>query len=107
MVYEYVLLSKLCGRAGRGGLESRAHIFYSSKQKKIDAKVKEFCVSKENCRRQAMLKCVGDDEVITRRGALCCDSCSDLDSIGSRLRFEDKAVHVYANVLDQKRQVTL
>ena len=88
-----MLLSKLCGRAGRAGLDSRAHIFYSSKQKKIDAKVKEFCVSKENCRRQAMLKYVADDEVISRRSGLCCDTCSDLDCIGSRLSFKARALH--------------
>ena len=87
-----MLLSQLCGCAGRGDFDSRAHVFYSSKQK-VDAKVKEFCVSKENCRRQEMLKCVGSDEVVSRRG-FCCDSCSGLDCIRPRLRFETRAAQV-------------
>ena len=92
VVYPCVLLSQLCGCAGRGDFDSRAHVFYSSKQK-VDAKVKEFCVSKENCRRQEMLKCVGSDEVVSRRG-FCCDSCSGLDCIRPRLRFETRAAQV-------------
>lgn len=80
-------LSKLCGR----GLESTAHVFYSGKQK-VDAKVKEFCVTKENCKRREMLKCVGSDKVIGRRNGLCCDMCSGLDCTGSQLRFEARAV---------------
>ena len=95
-------LSKLCGRAGRGGLDSRAHVFYSGKQKKVDAKVKEFCVSKENCRRREMLKCVGSDEV-GRRTGLCCDMCSGLDCIGSQLRFETRAVRKQMVPSERKR----
>ena len=51
----FISMFLLCGRAGRGDLDARAHIFYSGKQKKVDAKVKAFCVSKENCRRREMI----------------------------------------------------
>lgn len=85
-------LSKLCGRAGRGGLDSRAHIFYSGKQKKVNEKVKAFCVSKENCRRREMLKSVGSDENVSRRNGLCCDMCNGLDCIRSQLRFEARSL---------------
>ena len=47
--------------------------FYSSRQK-VDAKVKEFCVSKENWRRLEMLKCIGND--VVGRSGLCCDTCN-------------------------------
>ena len=86
----------MCGRAGRGGLDSRAHVFYSGKQKKVDAKVKQFCVSKENCRRREMLKCIGNDEVVGRR-ELCCDTCNGLNCIGSHLRFESQAVQTVSS----------
>ena len=86
-------LSKLCGRAGRGDLDARAHIFYSGKQKRVDAKVKAFCVSKENCRRREMIKSVGSDEVVGGRNGLCCDTCNGVDCLGSQLRFEARSVN--------------
>ena len=74
VIHEYVhIYLKLCGRAGRGGCDSRAHVFYSSNKKKVDAKVKDFCVSKENCRRQAMLNGVGSNAVGSKRSMVCCD----------------------------------
>ena len=103
-------LSKLCGCAGRGDLDARAHIFYSGKQK-VDAKVKAFCVSKENCRRQEMIKSIGSDEVVGGRNGLCCDTCNGLDCLGSQLRFEARSVNeqqylMDVNVLVQRRKVT-
>ena len=80
-----------CGRAGRGGNDARAHIFYSTKQKKVDAKVKEFCVSKENCRRREMLKAIGSIRIDSTNNRQCCDVCNELDCISSRLRFETGA----------------
>ena len=54
----FLFFIKLCDRAGRGGSQARAHIFYNKKQKNVNVEVKEFCESKENCRRQHMLRCV-------------------------------------------------
>ena len=65
---------QLCGRAGRDGVDSRAHVFYSTKQKKMDKLVKEFCTSKENCRRVLLMKSLGSSESFGS-SARCCDVC--------------------------------
>ena len=37
---------------------SRAHVFFSSKQKSIDGSVKSYCTNQENCRRVALLRAI-------------------------------------------------
>ena len=55
-------------------MASRAHVFFSSRQQKCDDKVKEFCTSKENCRRTMMLQALGVTE--SHPSYLpCCDVC--------------------------------
>ena len=81
---------KLCGRAGRGGSQARA------KQKNVNVEVKEFCESKENCRRQHMLKCVESERVESANNSLCCDMCSRVDHIPARLKFESLAAPIFA-----------
>ena len=76
----------MCGRAGRGSSASRAHLFFSSRRKKISPVVKEYCASKENCRRLFMLKALGSTEQVSSDHP-CCDVCSR-DSIPDRLHFE-------------------
>lgn len=77
---------QLCGRAGRGGKAARAHVFLNSIQK-CSEQVKEYCISKENCRRQMMLLALGASE--NHPGSLpCCDSCDSL-KCPSSLRFEN------------------
>ena len=77
-LYVHVLCTKLqlFGRAGRGGMASRTHEFFSSRQQKCDKRVKEFCTSKENCRRTMMLQAPG----VTESHPLtlpCCDVCDN------------------------------
>ena len=67
---------QLCGRAGRGGIESRAHLFFSPRQQKCDSAVREYCTSKENCRRVLILQALG----VTERhpsSLPCCDACDN------------------------------
>ena len=54
LIFDYACSTSLFGRAGRGGCESRAHLFYSTKQKNINTEVKKFCDGKENCFRQSL-----------------------------------------------------
>lgn len=57
-------------------MASRAHVFFSSRQQKCDDQVKEFCTSKENCRRTMMLQALGVTE--THPVTLpCCDVCDN------------------------------
>ena len=85
---DFCFFVKLCGRAGRGGNQARAHIFFNKKQKNINPEVKEFCESKENCRRQQMLRCVGSERVDSTCNSLCCDTFSGVESIPANLKFE-------------------
>ena len=101
-MYMYLLFVKSCGCAGRGGNDARAHIFYSSKQKKIDAKVKD--ASKENCRRREMLKAIGNIQVDITNNIRCCDVCNGLDCIDPSLRFE--TVTNQGAVIQHKRRRT-
>ena len=42
-----------------------------------DAHLSDFCKSKENCRRQLLLKSFGSSEVLSAGSpAMCCDVCS-------------------------------
>ena len=71
---------QLCGRAGRGGGASRAHIFYNPEKKKVDKEVKDFCAGKENCRRDVMLRAIGSKVISDRELNSCCDVCSEVPS---------------------------
>ena len=103
---DFCFFVKLCGRAGRGGNQARAHIFFNKKQKNINPEVKEFCESKENCRRQQMLRCVGSERVDSTSNYLCCDTCSGVDSIPANLKFESftNSVPVRDKMQPQKRR---
>ena len=57
---------QLCGRAGRSGRPSRAHLFYMPEQK--------YCTERENCRRLALLRGIGSSEELCRN-EICCDVC--------------------------------
>ena len=80
--YSYVV-----EHAGRGGTPSRAHVFYSSRRKKMDQVVNEYCTLKENCRRYFMLRAIGSMEE-TPPSSTCCDVCSTRISIPIPLNFE-------------------
>ena len=105
----YVFLLKLCGRTGRGGSQARAHIFYNKKQKNVNAEVREFCESKENCRRQQMLKCVGSDhervDSANVDSSICCDICSGVDSIPANLKFESFTASIPKAQPQKRRRV--
>ena len=60
--------------------------FYNRKQKKIDPKVMDWCVSKENCRRKSMLQAIGSNEV-PQVSSFCCDVCN-VELPASKLSFE-------------------
>lgn len=79
----------MCGRAGRGGTASRAHLFFNSRRKKINPMVKEYCSLKENCRRRFMLTALGSTERVTQTEP-CCDVCSS-SSVPVELHFEAHA----------------
>ena len=98
------LFVKLCGRAGRGGNKARAHIIFNKKQN-VNPEVKEFCESKENCRRQQMLRCVRSERVDSTSNYLCCDTCSGVGSIPDNLKFQSFTgpVPVCDKVQPQKR----
>ena len=75
----------MCGRAGRGGAASRAHLFYSARRKKVNPVVKDYCTQKENCRRLFMLKALGSTERVVNSLA-CCDVCDA--NVPAPLHFE-------------------
>ena len=66
----------MCGRGGRDRDSARAHIFYSTKQQKMDTSIKDFCTSNENCRRKSLLKAVGSTESVISSDNPCCDVCN-------------------------------
>lgn len=77
---------QLCGRAERGGMASRAHVFFSLNQPKRDAKIEEYCTSKENCRRQMMLRALSARE--THPESLPCCDCCNPSKCPQQLHFE-------------------
>ena len=75
-VHVHVQILQLCGRAGRGGVASRAHLFFSPRQQKCESAVREYCTSKENCRRTLMLQALGVSE--SHPSSLPCrDACNN------------------------------
>ena len=76
---------QLCGRTGRDGRASRAHVFMSSGQKSSE-QVRLYFTSKENCRRRMMLLAVGASESHPE-GLPCCDSC-DMSKCPKSVCFE-------------------
>ena len=79
----------MCGRAGRNGCESRAHLIYSSKQKKFDdEKLCSYCVSIENCLRIHILHAICehvDSHSKSVPASTCCLVCSGGDVPAERL----------------------
>ena len=69
---------QLCGRAGRDGRASRAHVFMSSGQKCCE-QVKVYCTSKENCASESHPEDLP-----------CCDSC-DMSKCPKSVCFESQA----------------
>lgn len=68
----------MCGRAGRVGCQSRAHLLVTTDTAKIrDATLKSFCTDKENCLRMAMVKAIGGS---APRNPLCCMVCCGMVS---------------------------
>ena len=73
---------QLCGRAGRGGCSSRAHLFYSPRQKNVDEDIKKFCTGKENCRRVNLVRSMGSQETVhSSMPSACCDVCSGIPDL--------------------------
>ena len=66
---------------------SRAHVFFSSKQKSIDRSVKSYCTNQENCRRVALLRAIGSSEA-PASSLSCCDVCGVGTEIADKLLFE-------------------
>ena len=60
---------QLCGRAGRSGRPSRAHLFYMPKQKFEHHLLQQYCTEQENCHRLALLR--GIEELC--QNEICCD----------------------------------
>ena len=65
------------GRAGRNGCSSRAHLFYSTRQKSVNAEVKTFACSKENCLREQLISAIGSREPLCSGRQKCCSTCSE------------------------------
>ena len=82
-------------------MASRAHLFLSSKQKCAD-QIKEYCVCKENCRRQIMLRALGAIESHPQNFP-CCDNC-DSPKCPQSLRFE---YQVAGTTYRQKRRTAV
>ena len=80
------------------------HIYFTVANKKIDAKVKEFCASKEKCRRREMLKAIENIQVDNTNNIRCCNVCNGLDCISPSLRFE--TVTNQSAVIQRKRRRT-
>ena len=74
----FMYCCQLCGRAGRGGGTTWAHIFYNPKQKKMDKDVMGWCAGKEN-RGIGMLRVIGSTEIPGREGSSC-DVCGQIPS---------------------------
>lgn len=68
----------MCGRAGRNGSPSLCVLFYNKKQLKgiTDADMRAYCEGKENCRRQHLLRSLGDIERLNQDRSKCCDHCT-------------------------------
>ena len=79
MVYKFFiplmlkLNVKLCGRAGRGGRQSRVHILLITDEAKIqDPTLKSLFTDKENCFRSNLVSAVGDT---VQQNSICCIAC--------------------------------
>lgn len=65
---------QLCGRAGRAGCQSRAHLLLTTDANKIaDLTLKSFFLDKENCLRGCMMRAVGGS---AGQNPLCCSVCN-------------------------------
>ena len=65
---------QLCGRAGRSGRPSRAHLFYMPKQKFKHHLLQQYCTEQENCRCLALLRGIGSSEELCQN-EMCFDVC--------------------------------
>lgn len=69
-----VSIFQLCGRAGRAGCQSRAHLLLTIDMEKIsDPALKMFCMEKENCLRGSMMRALGGS---AGQNPLCCAVCN-------------------------------
>lgn len=75
------LLIQLIGRGGRDGSLCRAHILTHRREigRCKDSDLEEFCTSKENCRREILIKALGSEEH-TKSRSRCCDVCTPSDA---------------------------
>lgn len=65
----------MCGRAGRAGCQSRAHLIVKSDVDKInDSELKRFCTDTENCLRSTMVGSLGC--TVRPGNCLCCMACN-------------------------------
>ena len=74
MLGYHFLTRQLCGRAGREGCQSRAHLLVTTDTDKIsDAVLKSFCTDQENCLRSSMITAIGGS---APNNSLCCMVCN-------------------------------
>lgn len=65
----------MCGRAGRGGCQARAHLLVIGDDTKIkDATLKSLCTDRENCFRAAIITSIGG--TVEQQNTLCCMVCN-------------------------------
>lgn len=69
---------ELSGRAGRNNEQSLCVLYFNSKQKLKDPELKTYCSieNKENCRRNCLLKALGETTVRASDPLKCCDHCN-------------------------------
>ena len=91
------------------GAAKQGHTSFIISRRMSMLKVREFCESKENCRRQQMLRYIGSERVDSASvtNSLCCDMCSGVDSIPANLKFESftASAPVPSKTQPQKRRV--
>ena len=73
----FCIIFQLFGRAGHSGCRSRAHFCYSTKQKKVNAEMKAFSESTQNCLRQQLISAIQSIESVSNGAKnYCCSVCS-------------------------------
>lgn len=78
----------ICGQAGRGDCQSRAHLLITGDVEKIaDPTLKSLCTNQENCFRDAILTSLGGVVNWQSSRSMCCMICNPtaFDGDGGRL----------------------